>query len=127
MRHNLIVSITHLPRVGPKKYQKIARMYDPTGLSTKCTLIKTSFKNARTGTKAKFRPFVDALSCPFCLGQPSLSRYPASQAISTQNYYNLADCLLLHINSNSIQASKKSWPFQTNYFYRHIFSPCSFT
>ena len=36
-------------------------MYDRTGLSTKCTLIKTGFKNARTGTKAKFRPFVDAL------------------------------------------------------------------
>ena len=37
------------------------RMYDRTGLSTKCTLIKNGFKNARTGTKAKFRPFVDAL------------------------------------------------------------------
>ena len=48
-------------RVGPKKYQKIARMYDLTGLSTKCTLIKTGFKNLRTGTEAKFRPFVDAL------------------------------------------------------------------
>ena len=36
-------------------------MYDRTGLSTKCTLIKTGFKNARTGTKAKFGPFVDAL------------------------------------------------------------------
>ena len=36
-------------------------MYDRTGLSTKCTLIKTGFKNARTGTKAKFRPFVGAL------------------------------------------------------------------
>ena len=47
--------------IGPKKYQKIAIMYDRTGLSTKCTLIKTGFKNARTGTKAKFRPFVDAL------------------------------------------------------------------
>ena len=39
-------------RVGPKKYQKIARMYDLTGLSTKCTLIKTGFKNLRTGTEA---------------------------------------------------------------------------
>ena len=48
--------------LGPKKYQKIARMYDRTGLSTKCTLIKTGFKNVRTGMKAKFRPFVDALS-----------------------------------------------------------------
>ena len=47
--------------LGPKKYQKIARMYDRTGLSTKYTLIKIGFKNARTGTKAKFRPFVDAL------------------------------------------------------------------
>ena len=47
--------------VGPKKYQKIARMYDRTGLSTKCTLMKTGFKNLRTGTNAKFRPFVDAL------------------------------------------------------------------
>ena len=47
--------------LGPKKYQKIARMYDRTGLSTKCTLIKTGFKNLRTGTKANFRPFVDAL------------------------------------------------------------------
>ena len=47
--------------VGPKKYQKIARMYDRTGLSTKCTLIKTGFKSLRTGTEAKIRPFVDAL------------------------------------------------------------------
>ena len=37
-------------------------MYDRTGLSTKCTLIKTGFKNLRTGTEAKFRPFVDALN-----------------------------------------------------------------
>ena len=36
-------------------------MYDRTGLSTKCTLMKTGFKNLRTGTKANFRPFVDAL------------------------------------------------------------------
>ena len=36
-------------------------MYDRTGLSTKCTLMKTGFKIVRTGTKAKFRPFVDAL------------------------------------------------------------------
>ena len=47
--------------LGPKKYQKLARMYDRTGLSTKCTLMKTGFKNLRTGTKANFRPFVDAL------------------------------------------------------------------
>ena len=38
-------------------------MYDRTGLSTKCTLIKTGFKNLRTGTEAEFRPFVDALVC----------------------------------------------------------------
>ena len=48
-------------KLVPKKYQKFARIYDHTGLSTKCTLIKTSFKKARTGTMAKFRPFVDAL------------------------------------------------------------------
>ena len=36
-------------------------MYDRTGLITKSTLIKTGFKNLRTGTKAKFRPFVDAV------------------------------------------------------------------
>ena len=36
-------------------------MYDRTGLSTKCTLIKSGFKNLRIGTEAKFRPFVDAL------------------------------------------------------------------
>ena len=36
-------------------------MYDRTGLSTKCTLIKTGFKNLRTGTQAKIRPLVDAL------------------------------------------------------------------
>ena len=47
--------------LGPKKYQKIARMYDRTGLSPKCTLIKTGFKNLRTGTEAKFWPFVHAL------------------------------------------------------------------
>ena len=34
---------------------------DRTGLSTKCALIKIGFKNLRTGTEAKFRPFVDAL------------------------------------------------------------------
>ena len=39
----------------------MARMYDRTGLSTKCTLIKHGFKNLRTGTEAKFRPSVDAL------------------------------------------------------------------
>ena len=42
---------TNVRELGPKKYQKIARMYDRTGLSTKCTLIKNGFKNARTGTK----------------------------------------------------------------------------
>ena len=47
--------------VGPKKYQKNARMYDRTGLITKCTLIKTDFKNLRTGAEVKFRLFVDAL------------------------------------------------------------------
>ena len=43
-----------LQSVGPKKYQKVARMYDRTGLSMKCTLIKTGFKNLRTGMEAKF-------------------------------------------------------------------------
>ena len=52
---------SNLLELGPKKYQKIPRMYDRAGLSTKCTLIKTSFKNLRAGTEAKFRPFVDAL------------------------------------------------------------------
>ena len=47
--------------IGPKKYQKMARMYNRTGLSTECTPIKTGFENLRTGTEAKFRPFVDAL------------------------------------------------------------------
>ena len=40
-----------------KKVQKNARMYDLTGLSRKCTLIK----NLRSGTEAKFRPFDEAL------------------------------------------------------------------
>ena len=48
-------------------------MYDRTGLSTKCTLIKSGFKNARTGTKAKFRPFVDALQVPEPNGNQALS------------------------------------------------------
>ena len=56
--------------LGPKKYQNIARMYDRTGLSTKCTLMKTGFKNLRTGTKANFRPFVDALPAI-----PALQKY----------------------------------------------------
>ena len=47
--------------IGPKKYQKMARMYNCTGLSTECTPIKTGFENLRTGTEVKFRPFVDAL------------------------------------------------------------------
>ena len=50
-----------MSKVGPKKYQKIARMYDGTGLSMKCTLIKTILKTSVSGTEAKFRPFVDAL------------------------------------------------------------------
>ena len=39
----------------------MARMYYRTGLSTKCTRIKNGFKNLRTGTETKIRPFVDAL------------------------------------------------------------------
>jgi len=35
-------------------------LYDRTGHSTIRTLIKTGFKVRRTGTEAKFRPFVDA-------------------------------------------------------------------
>ena len=35
-----------------------------TGLSTKCTLIKTCSDILRTGTEAKFRPFVDSLHPP---------------------------------------------------------------
>ena len=62
-------TVSHL---GPKKYQKIARMYDRTGLSTKCTLIKTSFKNLRTGMEAKFRPFVNALFSLYSLVQGAL-------------------------------------------------------
>ena len=57
----LSVVFCSLLLVGPKKYQKIARMYDRTGLSTKCTLIKTGFKSLRTGTEAEIRTFVDAL------------------------------------------------------------------
>ena len=53
--------------LGPKKYQKIARMFDRTGLSTKCTLIETGFKNLRTGTEAKFQPFVDSLVQGVCM------------------------------------------------------------
>ena len=37
-------------------------MYDRTGLSTKCTLMKTGFENLRTRTEAKIWPFVDALA-----------------------------------------------------------------
>ena len=48
-------------RLGPKKHQELARMYDRSGLSTKYTLLKTGFKNLSTGTEAKIRPFVDAL------------------------------------------------------------------
>ena len=62
-RKNVLKS-KYAASLGPKKYQKIARMYDRTGLSTKCTLIKTGFKNLRTGTEAKFRSFVDALFDP---------------------------------------------------------------
>ena len=57
----LFLLFSFLNKLGTKKYQRIARMYDCTGLSRKCTLIKTGFKNLRTGTKANFRPFVDAL------------------------------------------------------------------
>ena len=59
--HTLIASHLDLHQLVPKKYQNIVRVYDRTGWSMKCTLIKTSFKNLRAGTEAKFRPFVDAL------------------------------------------------------------------
>ena len=47
--------------LGPKKYQKIARMYDHTGLSTKCTLIKIDFFRPSDPNFDFFRPFVEAL------------------------------------------------------------------
>ena len=40
--------ILYVSHVGPKKYQKIARMYDRTGKSTKCTLKKTTFSDLPT-------------------------------------------------------------------------------
>ena len=47
--------------VGPKKYRKIARMYDRTGLSTKCTLIKIDLFRPSDPNSDLFRPFVEAL------------------------------------------------------------------
>ena len=37
-------------------------VYDRTGESTIRTLLKTGYKNLRTGTEAKFRPFLEALT-----------------------------------------------------------------
>ena len=44
--------------LGPKKYRKIARMYDRTGLSTKCTLIKIDLFRPSDPNSDLFRPFV---------------------------------------------------------------------
>ena len=47
--------------LGPKKYQKIARMYDRTSLSTKCTLIKIDLFRPSDPNSDLYRPFVEAL------------------------------------------------------------------
>ena len=49
---------SHVFKLGPKKYQKIARMYDRTGLSTKCTLIKIDLFRHSDPNSDLFRPFV---------------------------------------------------------------------
>ena len=49
-------------------------MYDRAGLSTKCTLIKIGFKNLRTSTEAKIRPFVDTLMCVSILRSPTRTK-----------------------------------------------------
>ena len=61
----------------------MARMYDRTGIGPKCTLIKTGFKNLRTGTEAKFRPFVDAL----LLGEFTKLFWPRSPKPSSNTYF----------------------------------------
>ena len=57
----LAMAIFGCIKLGPKKCQKIARMYDRTGLSTKCTLIKIDLFRPSDPNSDLFRPFVEAL------------------------------------------------------------------
>ena len=64
-------------------------MYDRTGLSTKCTLIKPGLKKLCTGMKAKVRPFVDALLGP--MNRESPGYLGAYEAKITCIFANLRD------------------------------------
>ena len=57
--------------LGLQKNRSLASLYDRTGVCTIRTLIKNDQNDLRTGTRAEFRPFVDALmqrhfSCTTC-------------------------------------------------------------
>ena len=49
------------PVLGLQKNRSLVSLYDRTGVCTIRTLIKNDQNDLRTGTRAKFRPFVDAL------------------------------------------------------------------
>ena len=47
--------------LGHQKNRSLSSLYDRTGVCTIRTLMKNDQNDLRTGTRAKFRPFVDAL------------------------------------------------------------------
>ena len=47
--------------IGHQKNRSLASLYDRTGVCTIRTLIKNDQNDLRTGTRAEFRPFVEAL------------------------------------------------------------------
>ena len=50
------------PTLGLQKNRSLVSLYDRTGVCTIRTLIKNDQNDLRTGTRAEFRPFVEALS-----------------------------------------------------------------
>ena len=92
-------------------------VYDRTGESTIRTLLKTGYKNLRTGTEAKFRPFVEALTkgksavinrCfPFPMGNEPNDKFP--MRLDNVLCVTWVPDLLGHIQRRNVQSIRPKW------------------
>ena len=60
------------PPVGLQKNRSLASLYDRTGVCTIRTLIKNDQNDLRTGTRAEFRPFSEALLTSSHTSRPTI-------------------------------------------------------
>ena len=58
--------------LGLQKNRSLVSLYDRTGVCTIRTLIKNDQNDLRTGTRAEFRPFVEALGTMLLVLFPKL-------------------------------------------------------